>query len=70
MMNRYRAGTASYIEVLTAQNTRINAENTWWSIRKRQFTSAASLIVALGGQWDSTDSSSDSETNQSTTTKP
>ena len=54
MMNRYRAGTASYIEVLTAQNTRINAENTWWSIRKRQFTSAASLIAALGGGWEQT----------------
>ncbi len=52
MMNRYRTGTASYIEVLTAQNTRINAENTWWSIRKRQFTSVTSLIAALGGEWD------------------
>ncbi len=51
MMNRYRAGTASYLEVLTAQNTRINAENTWWNIRKRQFTGVTALIAALGGDW-------------------
>lgn len=56
MMNRYRVGTASYIEVLTAQNTRINAENTWWNIRKRQFTSATSLIAAIGGDWRAADS--------------
>ena len=55
MMNRYRVGTASYLEVLTAQNTRISAENTWWNIRKRQFTSATSLIAALGGGWQNTE---------------
>ena len=54
MINRYQAGTANYIEVLTAQNNRINAENTWWNIRKRQFNSVISLIAAIGGHWQPT----------------
>ena len=54
MVNRYQAGTANYIEVLTAQNNRINAENTWWNIRKRQFNSVISLIAAIGGHWQPT----------------
>ena len=39
-------------EIMDGLGLSINAENTWWSIRKRQFTSAANLIVALGGEWD------------------
>ncbi len=66
MMNRYRVGTASYIEVLTAQNTRINAENTWWNIRKRQFTSATSLIAAIGGDWRAADSTFNENTASAT----
>ncbi len=68
MLNRYRVGTASYIEVLMAQNTRINAENTWWNIRKRQFTSVTSLIAAIGGDWSA--ATSIDNTNASSTTPP
>lgn len=50
-LNQYRAGTVSYLSVITAQNTRIAAENTLWDIKNRQYVSSIALIVALGGGW-------------------
>lgn len=50
-LNQYRAGIVSYIDVLVSQNSRISAENTFWNIRKRQFSSNVALIVAIGGKW-------------------
>ncbi len=49
--NEYWAGTVSYINVLIAQNSRITAENTLWSVKNRQYVSSVALITSLGGIW-------------------
>ncbi|MGO4331975.1 efflux transporter outer membrane subunit [Cupriavidus sp. 2TAF22] len=49
--NRYRAGTASLLDVLTAQTTAYTAERTALTIAGRQYTTSAVLIKALGGGW-------------------
>lgn len=50
--NQYRAGTTTYLAVITVQNTRLTAENTLWTVRSNQYTTAVSLINNLGGNWD------------------
>ena len=49
--NRYRAGTAALLDVLTAQTAAYTAENTTLTIMGRQYTAAITLIKALGGGW-------------------
>ncbi|SCK25835.1 efflux transporter outer membrane subunit [Vogesella sp. LIG4] len=49
--NQYQAGTVSYLNVLTTQNSRIAAENNLWSIKNRQYASSVALIAAIGGKW-------------------
>lgn len=53
--NQYRAGTVSYLNVLTTQNSRINAENTLWNVKSRQYAASVALIAALGGGWQAAD---------------
>lgn len=50
-LNQYRAGTVNYINVLTAQSTRVSAENTLWTLRNRQYVNSVALIAAIGGNW-------------------
>lgn len=50
-LNQYRAGTVSYINVLSAQNSRISAENNLWNVKNRQYSSSVALISAIGGSW-------------------
>ncbi|MDT6960685.1 efflux transporter outer membrane subunit [Cupriavidus sp. SZY C1] len=49
--NRYKAGTAGLLDVLTAQTAAYTAERTALSITGRQCTAAVTLIKALGGGW-------------------
>jgi len=49
--NRYKAGTAGLLDVLTAQTAAYTAENTTLTIMGRQYTAAITLIKALGGGW-------------------
>ncbi|MBP0625352.1 efflux transporter outer membrane subunit [Cupriavidus consociatus] len=49
--NRYKAGTASLLDVLTVQTTAYTAETTTLQIMDRQYTAAVTLIKALGGGW-------------------
>ena len=49
-LNQYRAGVVSYLNVLTAQNSRISAENSLWTLKNRPYTDSVALIAALGGQ--------------------
>jgi len=51
--NRYRAGTASLLDVLVAQTTAFTAERTALSIVGRQYTTSVVLVKALGGGWQS-----------------
>jgi len=49
--NQYRAGTASYLDVITTQNTALSAEQSLASIAIRRMTTSVSLVQALGGGW-------------------
>lgn len=50
-LNQYNAGVVSYLNVLVAQNSRITAENTLWTVKNRQYIANVALIAAIGGQW-------------------
>ncbi|MDF0605630.1 efflux transporter outer membrane subunit [Neisseriaceae bacterium TC5R-5] len=50
-LNQYQAGTVSYLNVLSAQNSRIAAETNLWNVKNRQYSSSVALIAALGGKW-------------------
>ena len=49
--NQYAAGTVSYINVLTAQTARINAEASLWNVKNRQYANSVAFIAAIGGSW-------------------
>ncbi len=51
-MNQYKAGIVGYLNVLTAQNTRISAQNSVWSTRGKQYQTTVNLISSMGGKWD------------------
>lgn len=50
-LNQYRAGTASYLVVVTAQNTLLANERTALDIRRRRLLAAVGLVRSLGGGW-------------------
>ncbi|MBP6097536.1 MAG: efflux transporter outer membrane subunit [Methyloversatilis sp.] len=50
-LNRYRAGIASYTEVITAQTTALDNERGLAQLRGRQFSASALLNKAIGGGW-------------------
>ncbi len=50
--NQYKAGTADYLTVITAQATALNDQVTAVNIRTRRMTTSVLLIEALGGGWD------------------
>ena len=49
---QYRAGTASYLTVITAQATLLDAEVTAVTLLTRRMTASVLLIEALGGGWN------------------
>jgi NodT family efflux transporter outer membrane factor (OMF) lipoprotein len=49
---QYRAGTTSYLTVITAQATALAAERTQVDLLTRRLTASVQLIQALGGGWD------------------
>ena len=49
--NRYQAGIATYLEVITAENAAYANERTAVDLRVRQMTASVNLIKALGGGW-------------------
>jgi NodT family efflux transporter outer membrane factor (OMF) lipoprotein len=49
--NQYEAGTLSYINVITAQGTALNAERSAIDLRSRRLNATVALIKALGGGW-------------------
>ena len=50
---QYRAGTTSYLTVITSQTTALAAERTQVDLLTRRLTASVLLIQALGGGWDS-----------------
>jgi len=49
---QYRAGTTSYLSVLTSQAVLLNAQRTAVSLQARRLTASVQLIQALGGGWN------------------
>jgi NodT family efflux transporter outer membrane factor (OMF) lipoprotein len=51
VLNQYKAGTVSYLNVVTAQTALLNEERNAVGIQSRRFAAAVALIRALGGGW-------------------
>lgn len=49
--NQYKAGTAPYLNVLTAQTTATSARNAQLTLLNRRYAASVALIQALGGGW-------------------
>jgi NodT family efflux transporter outer membrane factor (OMF) lipoprotein len=49
---RYKAGTDSYLNVITTQNIALADERAAVTLMQRRMTAAVNLILALGGGWD------------------
>jgi NodT family efflux transporter outer membrane factor (OMF) lipoprotein len=52
-LNQYKAGTVPYSSVITAQTTRLSAEQTALSVLSTRLQASIALIEAVGGGWDS-----------------
>ena len=52
-INQYKAGTVSYLNVVTVQSTWLSNERALVGIRGRRLTAAVTLVKALGGGWNS-----------------
>lgn len=52
---RYTTGVDTYLNVLTAQNSVFNSQETEVNLRTSRMTAAVQLIAALGGGWSATD---------------
>jgi len=50
---QYRAGTTSYLTVITTQATLLGAQRTAVELLARRLTASVLLVEALGGGWDS-----------------
>ncbi|WP_449371097.1 efflux transporter outer membrane subunit [Thiomonas sp.] len=53
--NQYKAGTAPYLNVLTAQTTATSARNAQLTLLNRRYAASVGLIQALGGGWGTAD---------------
>jgi NodT family efflux transporter outer membrane factor (OMF) lipoprotein len=51
-LNQYKAGTVPYSSVITAQTTRLSAEQTALAVLSSRLQASVALIAALGGGWD------------------
>ncbi|MGO9933564.1 MAG: efflux transporter outer membrane subunit [Steroidobacteraceae bacterium] len=51
-LNQYKAGTVPYSSVITAQTTRLSAEETALSVLSSRLQTSVALIEALGGGWN------------------
>ena len=50
-MDQYKAGTVSYLNVVSAQTAAYSARNTALSITGQRYTASVALIQAVGGGW-------------------
>ena len=51
-LDRYKAGTDSYLNVITVQTIALSDEQTAVTILQRRLVAAVDLVKALGGGWD------------------
>ena len=50
-LNQYKAGTVSYLNVVTAQSAQLNAERTAVELLGRRLNASVTLLKAAGGDW-------------------
>lgn len=50
-LNQYKAGTVSYLNVVTAMSTQLNAERAAVDLLGRRLNASVALLRALGGGW-------------------
>jgi outer membrane protein TolC len=50
-INQYQAGTLTFLNVITAQTTALNAERAAIELRARRLNAVVALVKALGGTW-------------------
>ena len=50
--NQYKAGTVSYLNVVTAQATALGAERSLLDVRNRRLAAITQLLKNLAGRWD------------------
>ena len=50
-LNQYKAGTVSYLDVVTAQSAQLNAERTAVELLGRRLNASVTLLKAAGGDW-------------------
>jgi outer membrane protein TolC len=53
-LQQYKAGTVTYLNVVTAQATALINERTAVSLRSRRLLATVALVRALGGGWSNT----------------
>ena len=51
---RYQTGVDPYLDVVTAQTTLLNNQQTLANLHVQEMTASVQLIEALGGGWDRT----------------
>ena len=51
-LNQYKAGTVSYLNVVSVQTAQLSNERTAMTLMGRRLTASVALIKALGGGWD------------------
>jgi outer membrane protein TolC len=51
-LTQYRAGTATYLSVITAQQQSLTNQRTAVQLRGRQLAASVSLVAATGGGWN------------------
>ena len=52
MTNQYKAGTAAYLNVITAQTAELGNERAAINVLGQRLNASVLLIKALGGGWD------------------
>ena len=51
-IERYKAGTDSYLNVITTQQLELTSTRTAVTLHQERMTASVNLILALGGGWD------------------
>ncbi len=51
VLNQYKAGTVSYLDVVTAQSAQLTAERTAAELLGRRLNASVTLLKAAGGDW-------------------
>jgi outer membrane protein TolC len=52
MENRYKAGTANFLEVIVVQAIALSNERTAMALLGRRLAASVQLVRALGGGWE------------------